>query len=428
MRLWKKDIAGTRPGIACVVPAAHRESERSRDPASESGICRNPDHTDRPPTGTGRTAAHADPSVARSRSRLSGWPAQPLFHFLAALLAVAALTAGLAGCGSFGQEYINVFNWGEYIETSLLQDFEEETGIKVNYATAPTCEEMYAKILNGGVAFDLIVPSDYMVSRMIEEGMLEKLDFSNIPNFKYVDEDFVDPAYDPTGEYSVPYQWNTVGLIYNADMVDEADLGSWDILWNKKYKGQILMFDNSRDAMGIALKRMGYSYNTTDKKVLNQAAQMLIDQKPLVQAYVMDQIFDKMEGGEAAIAPYYSGDYYLMLSETDPDEIHLGYNLPEEGSNLFVDAMCIPVGTQNKAGAERFINFLLEPENNARNTEFISYSTPETAARELLPADMQDNEVMYVPKDQMDRFETYINLPVEIRELYDDLWVRIMSA
>ena len=340
------------------------------------------------------------------------------------VLGALALATGFAA----GGEYINVLNWGEYIDVELIDEFEEETGIKVNYTTAPTCEEMYAKIKSGGVAYDIIVPSDYMLSRMIEEDMLEKLDFTNIPNFDYVDSDFVNPAYDPTGEYSVPYQWGTVGIIYNKDMVDEADLGSWDILWNKKYKDQILMFDNSRDALGIALKRLGESYNCTDASKIREAADMLIEQKPLVQAYVMDQIFDKMENGEAAIAPYYTGDYYLMLDEIDTDETHLGYYTPSEGSNLYTDAMCIPKGTQNKSGAEAFINFLLEPENMAKNTEFIHYSAPEKAARELLSDDKKNNTDMYPDSDTLKTFETFTNLPKDIRELYDDLWVEIMSA
>ncbi len=351
-----------------------------------------------------------------------------VFKLLAAAFMVSMLLTGMTGCGgSGGKEYINVFNWGECIEESLIEEFEDETGIKVNYSTYATCEEMYAKLKNGGVTYDVVVPSDYMVSRMIEEDMLEKVDFANVPNMSYVDEEFLNPEYDPTGEYSVPYQWGTVGIIYNKDVVDEADIGSWDLLWNQKYKDQILMFDNSRDALGIALKRMGQSYNTVDENAVKAAADMLIEQKPLVQAYVMDQIFDKMENGEAAIAPYYTGDYYLMLEETDPEEISLGYYMPKEGSNLFVDAMCIPKGTQNKAGAEAFINFICEPENMAKNMEFISYSTAESEAKALLPERLK-NDDMYPPADIRKNLETYINLPENIRSMYDSLWVEIMSS
>lgn len=345
------------------------------------------------------------------------------------LVIVGVVCLSFAACGSQEDRstYINVFNWGEYIDESLLTKFEDETGIRVNYNTVSTCEEMYAKMKAGGVSYDIVVPSDYMVARMIEEGMVQKIDYDNVPNAQYVDQDFRNPDYDPTGEYSVPYQYGTVGIIYNKDMVDEKDTGSWDLLWNKKYAGQILMFDNSRDAMGIALKRMGYSYNTTDEDALYKAADMLKEQKPLVQAYVMDQIFDKMEGGEAAIAPYYTGDYYLMLGETDPAEVNLGYYVPREGSNLFVDAMVIPSDAGNKTGAEKFMNFICDPQNMAQNTEYICYSTAETAARNLLPDDMRDNEDMYPRGAELSRFEIYNNMPKNIRTLYDGLWVQVMS-
>lgn len=350
-------------------------------------------------------------------------------YLLAAALLLGAAAAALAGCGSDDPSAsINVFNWGEYIEEDLIDEFEDETGIKVNYNTTSTCEEMYAKMKNGGVNYDVVVPSDYMVSRMIEEDMLQPISYDNVPNAQYIDEDFLKPEYDPTGEYSVPYQWGRVAIIYNKDMVDESDIGSWDLLWNEKYSGQILMFDNSRDAIGIALKKLGASYNTTDETVLKQAADLLKEQKPLVQAYVMDQIFDKMESGEAAIAPYYVGDYFLMLSEIEDEDINLGFYIPEGGTNLYIDAMCIPKDAQNKEGAEAFINFLLDPENMAENTEFISYSTAETAARELLPDEMKNNEEMYPSHEIIQACETYTNLPESIRELYDTLWVEIMSS
>ena len=348
---------------------------------------------------------------------------------MAALL-IVAMCFGLSGCTSSDPENtINVFNWGEYIDPDLLDQFEEETGIRVNYTTVSTCEEMYAKIRSGGVSYDIVVPSDYMVSRMAEEGMLEEIDWDNVPNAQYIDEDFRNPEYAPEGRYSVPYQWGTVAIIYNKDMVDEEDLGGWDILWNKKYDGQILMFDNSRDAIGVALKYLGYSYNTTDEDQIREAAEMLKKQKPLVQAYVMDQIFDKMENGEAAIATYYVGDYYLMVDELGEDsEVELGFYIPEEGSNLYVDAVCIPKGAQNKEGAEAFIDFLLRPEVMAQNTEWICYSTAESAARELLPEEMRDNDDMYPTGDALDQFETYVNLPQNIRTLYDGLWVQILSS
>ena len=349
---------------------------------------------------------------------------------LAAILLLTGCVFSVTGCGTAGANgEVNVFNWGEYIDEDLLGEFEDQTGIKVNYSTVATCEEMYAKLKNGGVSYDVIVPSDYMVARMIEEEMIQPLDFSKIPNYKYVDEEFREPEFDPTGEYSVPYQWGSVGIIYNKAMVDEADLGSWDILWNEKYAGQILMFDNSRDAMGIALKKLGYSYNTTDEAKLMEAKDLLIQQKPLVQAYVMDQIFDKMENGEAAVASYYAGDYLLMMDELGEDsEIELGFYTPIEGSNLFVDSMVVPKDCENYDNAMAFINFICEPENMARNTEVIYYSTAESAARDLLPEELKNSTILYPDEEIRSTLETYTNLPETIRALYDELWVDIMSA
>lgn len=349
---------------------------------------------------------------------------------LAVILMVTACVFSVTGCGSSGVNgEVNVFNWGEYIDEDLIGEFEDETGIKVNYSTVATCEEMYAKMKNGGVSYDVVIPSDYMVARMIEENMLQTLDFSQIPNYSFVDAEFRELDFDPTGEYSVPYQWGSVGIIYNKDMVDEDDLGSWDILWNEKYSGQILMFDNSRDALGIALKMLGYSYNTTDEEKLQEAKDLLIEQKPLVQAYVMDQIFDKMENGEAAVASYYAGDYLLMMDELGEDsDVQLGFYTPVEGSNLFVDSMVVPKDCENYDNAMAFINFICEPENMAQNTEFIFYSTAESAARELLSDDLKNNTIMYPDEETRSILETYINLPENIRALYDELWVDIMSA
>ncbi len=353
-----------------------------------------------------------------------------LTSVLCALLLTGSMLF-LSGCGTDSQETINVFNWGEYIEPELLTDFEEETGIHINYTTVATCEEMYAKMKNGGVIYDIVVPSDYMISRMIEEDMLETIDFGNVPNFQYIDDPFRNPEYDLANAYSVPYQWGSIGIIYNKTVVDEnePDLGSWDLLWNEKYKNQILMFDNSRDALGIALKKMGESYNTVDEATIRKAGDLLLKQKPLVQAYVVDQIFDKIESGEASVSPCYAGDYVLMcdeMGEEGPET--LGFYVPEGGTNLFVDAMCIPKGANNKEGAEKFINFICDPENMALNTEFIYYSTAESAARELLPEELRDSGIMYPDDAVLSEMETYINLPVSCRRLYDKLWIRLMSA
>ena len=356
-------------------------------------------------------------------------------RLLTSVLALLLLVSLLPTTVLAAKNEITVYNWGQYISDGtddsmdVIHEFEEETGIKVNYLTFDSNESMYTKLKTGGTSYDVIIPSDYMVAKLISEDMLEPIDFSNVPNFEYIDETFRNQSYDPENKYSVPYTWGTVGLIYNTKYISEEDAQSWSCLWNSKYAGKLLMFDNPRDAFAIAESMLGYSYNTEDAQELKNAADLLATQKPVLQAYVMDQIFDKMESGEAAIAPYYVGDYFLMLDELEGDDsINLGYYIPEEGTNLYVDAMCIPKDCQNKSGAEAFINFILDPENMAQNTEFISYSTAEKAARDLLDDDMKNNEEMYPSHDVIASCETYVNLPANIRELYDSLWVDIMSS
>ena len=248
--------------------------------------------------------------------------------FVALTLGAAVAAACLSGCGGGGSAgEVNVYNWGEYIDMSVLEDFQKETGIKVNYQTFESNEAMYAVLDGDGADYDVIIPSDYMISRLIDEDKLEPLNFDNIPNFSDVDPELKNPEYDPENLYSVPYMWGLMGVIYNTTMVDEADTGSWDLLWNEKYSNDILMIDNSRDAIGIALKRLGYSYNTTDPDQITEAVDSLIEQKSILQGYAMDQIFSKMEGSNAAIGTYYYGDY-LTMAENNPD---LAFYLPEEG-------------------------------------------------------------------------------------------------
>lgn len=323
---------------------------------------------------------------------------------------------------------ISVYNWGEYISDGsddlmdICSEFEKLTGIKVYYTNFATNEELYAKLKGGNASYDVIFPSDYMVARMIKENMLAPLNHSNIPNIKYLDPQFMDPAYDPGSKYSLPYCWNTVGIIYNTDMVDEVPT-SWDILWDEKYAGQILMFDNSRDAFAIACKALGYSMNTEDPDELREAADLLIAQKPVVQAWVMDQIFDKMENNEAAIAPYYSGDATLMMPYNDA----IAVAFPEEGTNVFVDAACIPASSSNKEAAEMFINFLNEPGVAAENAWFIGYATPNLAAYALLDEETQNNEAIYPPDEVIANSEQFIHLSDETNLLMDNLWTEIKT-
>lgn len=323
---------------------------------------------------------------------------------------------------------LNVYNWGEYISDgsddsmNVIKEFEELTGISVHYTTFASNEEMYAKIKSGGGQYDVIIPSDYMIARMASEGMLEKLDFSNIPNYALIDDVYKGMEYDENEEYSVPYMWGIVGLIYNTTMIDD-EIDSWNALWDERYMGNILMFSNSRDAFGISLARLGYSLNDTDPAHLEEAANELKNQKMLVQAYVMDEIFNKMEGGEAAIAPYYAGDAITMIDE-NPD---LAFAIPKEGTNYFVDAMVIPTGCENKEAAEMFINFMCEPEVSAANAEYIGYSTPSSAAKELLDLDEETMAIAYPDASVLEKTEVFKALPEEANEAIDKYWTDILS-
>lgn len=330
-----------------------------------------------------------------------------------------------------GQEQsINVFNWGEYISDgsddmmNINREFQDLTGIRVFYSTFATNEELYSKLRSGGAAYDVIIPSDYMVGKMITEDMLAPLQMENIPNFQFIDDKFKYPLYDKENRFSVPYTWGYVGIIYNKDMVFEEEITSWDILWDERYLGQILMFSNPRDAFAIAQARLGYSLNTTDPAELRACLEELKVQKPLVQAYVMDEIFDKMLGGEAALAPYYAGDALTMIDENET----LGFALPKETTNLFVDAACIPKGSDKQELAEMYINFLCEPEVSAANSEYIGYATPNTAALELIDEDFANNPVAYPPESALNNTEYFGELPRDASLLMDQLWTELLSS
>ncbi len=322
---------------------------------------------------------------------------------------------------------INVYNWGEYISNgvddtiNVNKEFTEKTGIAVNYTTFDSNESLYSKLASGGASYDIIIPSDYMVSKLKDEGLIQKIDFSNVPNFKYIDKQFRNPEYDKTNEFSIPYTWGVVGIFYNKEYVKEP-VDSYKILWDKKYSGKILMFDNPRDSFGIAQKLLGYSFNSTKANEWEEAAKLLKKQKPLVQAYVMDQIFDKMSSGEAWLAPYYAGDAATLVE----DNPNIGFAIPtKEGTNFFVDAMCIPTSAQHKKEAEAYINFLCIPEIAAANMDYIGYSTPETEAKKLLPEETVNNPIFYPDQSIMDQSETFINLPDDTNMLLDTLWAEV---
>ena len=328
---------------------------------------------------------------------------------------------------------INVYNWGEYISDgsdegtlAVNSEFTKLTGIKVNYTNYATNEELYAKLKGGGASYDIIIPSDYMISRMIKENMIQKLDFENIPNFKYISDTFVNPAYDPENEYSVPYTWGTVGIIYDTTMIDiPAEEIDWDILWDEDYADRILMFDNPRDAFAIAELRLGYSLNTEDENELEAAAEELKDQKKVIQAYVMDEIFDKMGAGEALIAPYYAGDAITLMDEYED----LGFVIPKSGTNLFIDAMCIPSVAKNKEAAEMYINFMCEPDIAYATTTYIGYSTPNSAAYEMLDDEIKEDGISYLDDDYLNENTTiFRNLSDEANQKMQDLWTELKSA
>ena len=321
-----------------------------------------------------------------------------------------------------------VYNWGLYISDGsddsidVLSAFEDLTGIKVNYTTFDSNESLYAKLKSGGATYDVIVPSDYMIGKMIQEGMLAPLNKENIPNISKIGESYTGMAYDPQDEYSVPYTWGTVGIIYNTEMVEEAPT-SWDALWDVEYAGNILMFNNSRDAFAIGAKKLGMSLNPQTVEEVEIIAQELKAQKNVVQAYVMDEIFDKMSGGEAAMAPYYAGDAITMIDESP----QLDFVIPEEGTNYFVDAMCIPANAKNKEAAEIFINYMCEPDVGLANIDFIGYSTPIKEVWERLDDEMKYSPVAYPSEEVMANTEVFVTLPDEINSAMDMAWSDMKS-
>lgn len=323
---------------------------------------------------------------------------------------------------------LNVYNWGEYISNGADESpdvvalFEELTGIQVNYTTFDSNETMYAKIKSGAAGYDVIFPSEYMVAKMREEGMLAELDLSNIPNFAQIDADYTDQAYDPGNRYSVPYMWCTTGIIYNTTLVQTAP-NAWADLWNEEYTGSILMFNNSRDAYAIAAHKLGMSINPTTAEEVALAIEELKLQKPLVQAYVMDEVFDKMEGGEAAVGVYYSGDAITMIAD-NPD---LAWVFPEEGVTLSIDNMCIPAGSAHKEAAEMFINFMCEVDVGAANCEYIGYSSPSSAVRAQLSDELKNSAIAYPGDEVMDKAQLFTSLSGEINSELDVQWSEMKS-
>ena len=355
-------------------------------------------------------------------------------RIIAFALTVMMTVGLLAGCGDGGKEQrvVNVCSWGEYIDESLIGEFEAQTGIHVNYQTAESNETLYSLLQTGGADFDVIVPSDYMIGRLIDEGMLAELDYSAIPNYDLIDPQYKSLSFDPENKYTVPYSWGTVGIIYNTKMVDEP-ITSWGAMFDEKYAGQVLMINNSRDALMAALCYLGYDINTTDEAQLTEAFQLVKNAKDkgVYQAFVMDEVFGKMEGGNAAITMYYAGDYLTMLENNED----LAFVIPEEGSNWFVDAMCVLKSSQHKAEAYEWINFIASTDSNLANMDYIWYASPNAEALAEYPAyyeeqygeplDEEIYNIMAIPDEERERCEIYVNLPQETLKFYDKLWTQL---
>lgn len=344
--------------------------------------------------------------------------------FSALVLSCVLTTSLLAGCGSSKQSAdkgtVYFYNCGDYIDEDLLAEFTKETGIKVDYSTYDTNEIMYQKLKSTPGTYDLVIPSDYMIEKMIKEDMVEPLDFNNIPNYEHIDEKYKNLSYDPQNQYSVPYMWGTIGIVYDPEVVTEP-VDSWDILWNTKYTGkQIIMFDSMRDTLSVGLKKLGYSMNSTNPDEVAAAAEELVKQKSTMDPlYYVDEVKDKMINGEAVMATVWSGDANYIISENP----NLKYAIPKEGSNKWFDAMVIPKGSKNKENAEKLINFLTDPENAKKNVDYIGYSTPNKDTYEMLEDDVK---ATYPSDDILNNCEIFVDLGDGLK-LYDDAWMKIKT-
>ncbi len=348
-------------------------------------------------------------------------------RWMAAAVA-AALVFGLFGCGGEKKEskgQVKIFNWGEYIDEEVIELFEEETGIEVVYDTFETNEAMYPIIEAGGVSYDAICPSDYMIEKLIANDLLAEINFDNIPNVKYISEGIMEGSrtFDPENKYSVPYTFGTLGILYNTALIDD-EIDSWEALWNEEYEGNILMYNSPRDLFVAPLEILGYSINTTDEAELLEAQELLLKQKPLLQRYVMDQIKDSMISGSASIAMCYSGEV-LQLQGANQD---LKYVVPKEGSNYFIDSWVIPANAENKENAEAWIDFLNRPDIALKNFEYITYSTPNTGAQELMDEELLKNPAVFPGEDVLSKCEVFHSLGAEGDELFNKLWLQLRDA
>ncbi len=343
--------------------------------------------------------------------------------FAALLLVFVFVVSTLAGCAGGGEEQVvlNVYNWGDYIDESILEDFETETGIKVNYEMFATNEDMYVKLKQGGTKYDVAFPSDYMIEKMVKEDMLHKIDMSKITNYNLIMDEFKGLDFDASEEYSVPYMWGTVGILYNKSMVSDP-VDSWNILWDDKYKNDILMMDSQRDTLMVALKKLGYSMNTRDVAELEEAKQVLIDQKPNVLAYVGDNVVDMMLSEEAAMAVLWSGQAIQIMSEKEGYE----YAYPKEGTNLWFDSIVIPKTSEHVEEAHMFIDFLNREDIAFRNADYIGYSSPNTGAVDQLGDELKSMSAAYPEMEKLENAEIFLD-PGAFIEEYNRVWTELKA-
>jgi len=328
----------------------------------------------------------------------------------------------LSGCGGKDTVTLNVLNWGDYIDESLIDRFEEETGIKVNYTTMASNEEMLIKLTSPDCVYDLCFPSDYIIEKLVAQDLLHEINMDNVPNVANIDERFMDLPFDPGNKYSIPYMWGTVGILYNTTMVDEP-VDSWSILWDEQYAGQILMYDSMRDSIAVALLMLGYDINTRDEAQVAEAQQALIDQRPLVQAYLDDAIKNRMVSGSAALSVVYSGDAIVALAENED----LAFAVPMEGSNVWFDNVVIPKSSQHTAEAEAFINFLCDAEVGKINTEYIGYSTPNKASLALMDEEWTADETYNPPQEVLDRCTVFRDLG-DFVGVFNQAWTHVKAS
>ena len=358
--------------------------------------------------------------------------------FLSIFIIITLCITAFSGCGYVYQnpevigDYtshdlagttLNIYNWGEYMSDGsegsidVVKEFEKLTGINVNYSTFDSNESMYSLIKYGGVSYDIVIPSDYMIERMINENMLQKLDIERLSNYHLIDEKYKNLYYDSNNEYSVPFSVGMVGLIYNTAIVDGTP-DSWSIMWDEKYKNDVLTFNNPRDSFAIAQFLLGQDINTTNRAEWDEAARLLKEQKSVLQAYVMDEVFNKMESGSAAIAPYYAGDYLSMVENNED----LAFVYPKEGTNIFVDAVCVPKNADNYDAAMLFINYLLEPSIALANAEYIYYASPNTSVTENPEYSLLGDPIIYPDEAQLPKTQYFHDMDADTRAYFDKLW------